>query len=111
MPTTLGGAVDALRDHEYEAHQQLEAIELALRSQPEIVEQERNRARAEYLAANEKAIEKIRSRWEAATALARDALAAEQAFVFDMLKNGFGGSGMVFADLPWLSRDALAAAK
>ena len=110
LPPGRAGLVDQVRDKELEIRQQLEILNQALRSQPEVVEHERHRARSAAVAARSKELDRVAAKWEAAQAALRDALAAEDALTAELLTNGFGYRFPAVTSPAWLNRDHAKAA-
>lgn len=105
LPLNRSGEDDRLRERELEIRERLEVLRAALGWQPQEVERQRDRARAEaWSAATEQT--GIAKAWATAEAALLAAIVAEDALLDRLAAGGFGCGGPVATNPTWLTRDA-----
>lgn len=106
VPLNRGAAFAAFQERELQIREQLEVLNAALRAQPETIEMERRRARAQAIASREKELAAVRLRMNDACRKLMAALAAEDAFLADLVAGGFGAQEPGITSPHWLNREA-----
>lgn len=105
VPLNRGAAFAAFQERELQIREQLEVLNAALRTQPEAIEMERLRARALAIASREKELSAVRLQLNDACSKLMAAMAAEDAFLADLVAGGFGLQEPGITAPPWINRE------